>query len=194
VFHEELNKFVAIINLFHVRKYKMLKQVYTDLSSQDKLEYDAKARSDVINVFKDTVSDIIDSWGAYAFTMHLANDPLPEAIQELVWKPNTYAILLDTSQLGEKIGSDTQRASFLTQRDVIDYILNNPELRESIQDVSAKNVMQRSWKTFTKKDDPNQPLHRLPASNVPSSSFVLYISHLVSAMTGFRCMVGKTMK
>jgi hypothetical protein len=184
VFHEELNKFVAIVNLFHVMKYLMLKQVYADLSSQDNPEYDKKARSNVINTFKDTVSDIIDSWGAYAFTVHLTNDPLLGAIQELILKPNTYAILIDTSQ---KIGSDTQRASVLTQRDVISYILNDPELREGVQDLPAKNVMQRSWKTFTEKDDPNQLLHRLPVSNV-QSSYVLYISHLVSALTGFRSM------
>ncbi|CAG8510161.1 4320_t:CDS:2 [Paraglomus brasilianum] len=186
VFHEELNKFVAIVNLFHVMKYLMLKQVYADLSSQDNPEYDKKARSNVINTFKDTVSDIIDSWGAYAFTVHLTNDPLLGAIQELILKPNTYAILADASHPGEKAGSDVQRASILTQHDVITYLLNHPELNENIQDVPAKNVMQKSWKTFTKKDDPNQPLYR-PVSHA-RTSFVLSISHLVSAITGFKCM------
>ncbi|CAG8638280.1 9609_t:CDS:2, partial [Paraglomus occultum] len=186
VFHEELNKFVAIVNLFHVMKYLML-HVYTDLNNRDELEYDKKTRNDVINLFKDTVSDIIDSWGAYAFPVHLADDPLLEVMQEFILKPNTYAILVDTSQPREKTGSDTQRVSVLTQRDAINYILNDPELRECVQDVPAKNVIQRSWKTFTERDDPNQLLHRLPVSNV-QSSYVLYISHLVSALTGFRSM------
>jgi hypothetical protein len=61
----------------------------------------------------------------------------------------------------EIMENDIQHAVIYTQFDAINYILNSPFFKDQeTLNLPANKVMQRSWLTFTEKDDPNQPSHR----------------------------------
>jgi len=158
IFDDEQNKFVAIVNMVNIMRFLMLKDIFNKV---DQIELDQDIKQKVDNLFTLPISEVMNAMGQREFKMHHKSQPLVDGLQAMASKENVYAILVSASEDKTKMFSDIQQAAILTQWDPITYLLKFPFMKEhGILDYPANKVMQRSWITFTKKDDPNQPSHR----------------------------------
>jgi len=122
------------------------------------------------------------------FRMYHKSAPLVDAMRALVLKDNVYSILCSVSDDKEKMLGDLQNNIIITQWDAMTFLMKNEKMKvHKITSVPARQVMQRSWITFTKKDDPNQLSHSLTASK-PRSTFALSITKDMTAFAGFKVM------
>ncbi|CAH1756760.1 408_t:CDS:2 [Entrophospora sp. SA101] len=194
VFDNYQNKFVSIVNVVNINRYLMLKEVFSRMDAKESAhDYMSKeVKQKITNVYEKPISDLIDEMNlANNFKIYHKSEPLIDGLEAMGTHENVYAILASTSNNKEIMASDVQHAAIITQWDAIDYFLKNPVLKEAQKDGAldwpANKVMQRSWITFTKKDDPNQPSRRLPVSPV-KSTFAFSITKDMTALAGFKVL------
>ncbi|CAG8538406.1 3336_t:CDS:2 [Ambispora leptoticha] len=181
IFDTTKGKFVAIINVMDVMRYMLLRNFY---------QIDPMYKEELAKLYESKIEDVI---GAVAsnrpFRVYHVTDPLLVALRGMgAGGENFYGNLVSFADQ-ERVESDVQQALIATQWDAINLLLNNDVVRchGNLDTLPAKQVMQRAWITFTKKDDPNQPVHRLPNAS-GRSTYVVSVVKDVSAFNAFRTM------
>ncbi|CAG8688185.1 26384_t:CDS:2, partial [Dentiscutata erythropus] len=189
-------KFIAIINVVHIVKFLMLRKVYTiPVSTNEpidgKYELGDRIREDLKDVYDLPITEVINSIDPTtlaSFKMYHKNVPLIACLQVMGTKENVYSILSSVAKEKEKMEGEVRQAIIITQWDAINFLINNETLKQNNAfDLPASKAMQRNWISFTGKDDPNQPSHRLPETSA-KMTFALSITQEMSAFAGFKIM------
>ncbi|CAG8756846.1 14997_t:CDS:2 [Cetraspora pellucida] len=198
IYDPSKGKFIAIVNVVHIVRFLMLRKVYSfpvltnesvDGESQTK-ELGEKIKSDLIDVYDLQITEVINSIEPKAlasFKIYHKSAPLIVGLQAMGTRENVYSILASMAKEKENI-EDIQKAMILTQWDAINFLLNNEVFKQNKTfDLPASKAMQRNWISFTMKDDPNQPSHRLPVTSA-KMTFAFSITQDMSAFAGFKIM------
>ncbi|CAG8580104.1 3391_t:CDS:2 [Acaulospora morrowiae] len=193
VFDPAEEKFIAIVNVVHIVKFIMLREVFykhgVTLSPDVGVEMVEQIKEELRPIYDLPISDVVAAANVHDnFKMYHKSVPLIDTVRALMLKENAYAILCSVSDDKEKMLGDIQHASIITQWDVMTFFIKNEKLKvHGIGGLPAQKAIQRSWITFTRKEDPNQPSHRLPVSET-RRTFALSITEDMTAFAGFKLL------
>ncbi|RIB04808.1 hypothetical protein C2G38_652550 [Gigaspora rosea] len=196
IFDPNKGKFIAIINVVHIARFFMLRKAYalpisTNEPIDGKYELGDRIKDDLKDVYDLPITEVINSIEPNAlasFKMYHKSAPLIPCLQAMGTKENVYSILVSVAKEREKMEGEIRQALILTQWDVINFLLNHEKFKQNNAfDLPASKAMQRNWISFTGKDDPNQPSHRLPETSA-NLTFAHSITQEMTAFAGFKIM------